>query len=163
MTIGYNPRCDASAPHATRVSALVAALPTHALPSLLSNGNFGGAVGVPSLGLPAFNFAHEACHGLLMCNMCPTPECGASCPGGCCCDGACGAAATVFPQVIGLSSAFNKSLWHAVGAGISTQVTQNLVLYELILIFEHLVGENISRCPMSLKGLECPVSKLVTQ
>ena len=72
MTIGYNPRCDASAPHATRVSALVAALPTHALPGLLSNGNFGGAVGVPSLGIPVFNFAHEACHGLLMCNMCPT-------------------------------------------------------------------------------------------
>ena len=62
--------CDAESSRSARVAALVAALPVSTYPDQLTNGNFGGSpANVTAMGLPSFNFAHEACHGML--NWCP--------------------------------------------------------------------------------------------
>ena len=59
---------------AARREALVNGIPSSTYPDQLANGNFGGArSNVSSLGLPTFNYAHEACHGLLHCGVCATP------------------------------------------------------------------------------------------
>ena len=114
--------CDASLSRAARLEALVNAIPSSTYPDQLANGNFGGArSNVSSLGLPTFNYAHEACHGLLHCGVCATP-CSA---GAGCCDDTCPAAATSFPQVIGLAASFNSTLWRLVGATISTEARAN--------------------------------------
>ena len=112
------PWCDGTKPLATRVEALVEAIPPSTYPDQLTNGNFGGAPSnVTGLGIPTFDYANEACHGLLKCGICATP-CSA---GAVCCDDTCDAAPTSFPQVVGMAASFNRTLWRTVGATISTE------------------------------------------
>ena len=112
------PWCDVTRVLSERVASLIDAIPTSTYPDQLTNGNFGGAPSnVTSLGIPAFSFANEACHGLLKCGVCATP----CSEGASCCDDACEAAPTSFPQVIGLAASFNVTLWRTVGATISTE------------------------------------------
>lgn len=112
------PWCDATRSLADRVDSLVDMLPPSTYPDQLTNGNFGGAPSnVTALGIPTFNFANEACHGLLKCGVCAIP----CSEGAMCCDDACDAAPTSFPQVIGMAASFNVTLWRTVGATISTE------------------------------------------
>lgn len=112
------PWCDATLALSERVISLVDAIPASTYPDQLTNGNFGGAPSnVTALGIPTFDFANEACHGLLKCGVCAIP----CTKGASCCDDACEAAPTSFPQVIGMAASFNVTLWRTVGATISTE------------------------------------------
>jgi hypothetical protein len=80
--------CDHTCDTDTRVAALIAALRPSEKAGLLVN----GASAVPRLGLPAYNWWSEALHGVAR-------------------DGV----ATSFPQIIGVSSSYNTSLFKMLG------------------------------------------------
>ena len=88
------PWCDPALDTSFRVSALVANLTTEEKAGLLVN----GASGVSRLDIPPYNWWSEALHGVAR-------------------DGL----ATSFPQIIGVGSSFNDSLWQALGEMTSTE------------------------------------------
>ena len=86
--------CDSSLSINTRVSALINNLTIEEKSSLLTN----GMASIPRISLPAYGVWNEALHGLAR-------------------DGV----ATSWPQVIGVSSSLNVSLWRALGVLTSTE------------------------------------------
>ncbi len=86
--------CDHTQPRDARVQALVNALTADEKAGLLVN----GAAAVPRLGLPAYDWWSEALHGVAR-------------------DGV----ATSFPQIIGVSSSYNRTLFHALGELTGTE------------------------------------------
>jgi len=86
--------CDPSAAVETRINALVKALTDDEKSGLFVN----GAQGVSRLGIPPYNWWSEALHGVAR-------------------DGV----ATSFPQIIGVSSSFNNSLFNALGVLTGTE------------------------------------------
>ena len=86
--------CDTSRSAADRAAALVRELAADEKATLLSS----KALAVPRLGLPQYNWWNEALHGLARAGI-----------------------ATQYPQVIGLSSSFNASLWHKIGRAIGME------------------------------------------
>jgi len=109
--------CNRSLGTAARTAALVDALPVGSYGDQLTGRQAPLSNNVSSLGLDPFDFWHEACHGLLQCGVCNLP----ASAGQAGCDETCPAAPTAFPQVIGLAASFNASLWHLIGAAISTE------------------------------------------
>ena len=111
-----HPWLDPTLPIAARAAALAQAVPLEDIASQLACGNFGCDASIPSLNVSGFNWSGETCHGLLLCGLCGNAT------GQDSCDVECPNAPTVFPQVVSMSSSFNTSLWHSVGAAISTEV-----------------------------------------
>ncbi|KAJ9457382.1 putative beta-D-xylosidase 5 [Diplonema papillatum] len=95
--------CDVHQTPEVRAVNIVAMLETAEKISLMDN----AALSVPRLGIGAYQWWSEALHGVAN-----SPGVNFSAPT---------LYATSFPQVIGTSASFNKSLWHAIGSAISTE------------------------------------------
>ena len=124
--------CDAALPIDQRVSALVANLSVVEKSVLLSN----GAGAVDRVGIKAYNWWSEALHGVAR-------------------DGV----ATSFPQIIGTSSSFNRTLWHATGqaTGVEARGKNNALaggMYQGLTLWAPNV--NLFRDPRWGRGQETP-------
>ena len=96
------PYCNPALPTPARVADLLARMvPVEKAAMLAASNN-----GVPRLGVPPLRYG-EALHGVLS-------GCGEAAPGSTGCP-------TSFPTGLGLGSAFNRSLWRAVGETIGTE------------------------------------------
>ena len=95
--------CDAAKDMDARVAALVAALTTSEKAGLLSN----TALPVPRLGLPEYDWWNEAVHGFARVQFINGSDTHVN--------------ATSFPMSIGVSSSFNKTLWHEVGGVVGRE------------------------------------------
>lgn len=97
------PWCDPSAATAVRAADLVSRIPDDEKTGLFEN----GSPSTGALDIPAYQWWSEALHGVANS---PGVRFGGSVP-----------YATSFPQVCLTACAFNKTLWHAIGATISTE------------------------------------------
>jgi beta-glucosidase len=86
--------CDYTLPLAKRVAALVANLTLEEKSVLFTNNQ----KPIPRIRWPAYSWWNEALHGVARAGL-----------------------ATSWPQVIGIGSTFNKTLWYALGAMTSTE------------------------------------------
>ena len=98
-----SPWCDATKPVDARVAALVQKLTTNEKAGLLSN----TALPVPRLDLPSYDWWNEAVHGFARVQFINGSDTHVN--------------ATSFPMSIGVSSSFNKTLWHEVGGVVGRE------------------------------------------
>ena len=95
--------CDSTKPLANRVDALVGALTTAEKARLLEN----TAGAIPRLEIPTYDWWNEAVHGFARVQFVNGSDIHVN--------------ATSFPMSIGVSSAFNKTLWREVGAVVGRE------------------------------------------
>jgi len=102
------PWCNTADALDARVRQLVSEMDVAELAAQVSCDIFGGVPAVERLGVNQYHFIRENNHGLLWNNICPSPA--------------------VFPQIISMAAAFNKSLWTKVGeaSAVETRVNYNI-------------------------------------
>lgn len=136
----YNsyPFCDTSLPITTRAQSLISHLTLPEKIQQLCN----NASAIPRLGIPAYEWWSESLHGIA------TNGPGISFNGTI-------QAATSFPQVIVLASAFNRTLWYAIAAAIGVEARAMYNVGQAGLTF-WAPNVNIFRDPRWGRGQETP-------
>ncbi|XP_017215791.1 probable beta-D-xylosidase 6 [Daucus carota subsp. sativus] len=136
----YNsyPFCDTSLPITTRAQSIISHLTLPEKIQQLCN----NASGIPRLGIPAYEWWSESLHGIA------TNGPGITFNGTI-------QAATSFPQVIVTASAFNRTLWYAIGAAIGVEARAMYNVGQAGLTF-WAPNINIFRDPRWGRGQETP-------
>ncbi|KAK1351654.1 putative beta-D-xylosidase 6 [Heracleum sosnowskyi] len=136
----YNsyPFCDTSLPILTRAQSLISHLTLPEKIQQLCN----NVSAIPRLGIPAYEWWSESLHGIA------TNGPGISFNGTV-------KAATSFPQVIVIASAFNRTLWNAIGAAIGVEARAMYNVGQAGLTF-WAPNVNIFRDPRWGRGQETP-------